>query len=320
MGITYNNATATGANVTRKTAFTSRVRVAFTLSGQTDSGLAFGGSIRADNSVGGAAGTAGFVFISGDFGRLTMGDTNGAAEQVVGDIAGVGLTNLGDLNETTFLGNNSAQRPTARYDYTLDGLTLSLSVSNPGVARRVLSVGASYKFDGLTVALGVEQQNSAPGVTGVAAVTTVAAAVGDPVAIVTPAVTAVAAAGKQTHVVASVAYTMDNITAKLVYGRLSTGAVTAAQNTPGTGVAIASTRASQYGLSISGKFDATTVTAFGRRDFAKDTHIGIGASYDLGGGASLVGGIVNTRFNAPVTHARPNKSRMQADVGVSFKF
>ncbi|MBA4352594.1 MAG: porin, partial [Rhodobacter sp.] len=34
--------------------FNSRVRVIFSLSNETDSGLAFGASIRADNAVGGA--------------------------------------------------------------------------------------------------------------------------------------------------------------------------------------------------------------------------------------------------------------------------
>ena len=298
MGVTYDNRAA------NKTSFTSRVRVAFTLSGQTDGGLAFGGSIRADNAPAGANGTGGSVFIKGDFGTLTMGDTNGAAEQAVGDIAGVGLTGLGDLNETPFLGNNGTQRPTARYDYTMDGLTLSVSLSNPGVARKVIALGASYKFDGLTVGLGVEQQNFGAGTAAVAA---------DAVNFV-PARPAVAAQGKQTHVAASVAYTMNGVTAKLVYGRLSTAAVTIAQNTPGTGVAIPSAKANQYGLSVSGSFDSLAMTAFARRDFADNRHIGIGASYDLGGGAKLMGGIVNTNFPG----AAPSQTR--ADMGLSFSF
>ncbi|MGL4413330.1 porin, partial [Roseinatronobacter monicus] len=49
---------------------TSRARVTFTLSGETDTGMAFGGSFRADNAAGAAAGTGGSVFISGAFGRL----------------------------------------------------------------------------------------------------------------------------------------------------------------------------------------------------------------------------------------------------------
>jgi outer membrane protein OmpU len=48
------------------------------------------------------------VFISGAFGRLTMGDVSGAPEAAVGDVSGVGLTGLGDLNEATYLSNGSS--------------------------------------------------------------------------------------------------------------------------------------------------------------------------------------------------------------------
>ena len=300
MGITHDSSLTSN-----KTAFTSRARVTFTLSGETDTGVAFGGSFRADNASGAAAGTAGSVFVSSDFGRLTMGDTSGAAEARNGDLAGVGLTGLGDQNEFTYLSNAAAGRPTARYDYSIDGFTFSLSHTNPGVASKVASVGVSYTIEGFTVGLGAERQNSSAGTNAVAA---------DGVTF-TPAVAAVAAVGRQTHLVASVGYSMDNISVKAMYGRNQTAAVTAAENTPGTGVAIAKSSAKQYGLSATGTFDAVSVTAFGRRDFAEDTHAGLGASYDLGGGASLRGGVVNTNFNAAGV-----KSRTVADLGLAFSF
>ena len=43
--------------------FSSRVRISFTGSGETDNGLTFGGSIRADNAGGGASGTGGSVHV-----------------------------------------------------------------------------------------------------------------------------------------------------------------------------------------------------------------------------------------------------------------
>ncbi len=305
MGIIYD-----GAKATNKTSFTSRVRVAFTLSGETDGGLAFGGSIRADNAVGGAAGTAGSVFIKGAFGTLTMGDTNGAVEARNGDLAGVGLTGLGDLNEFTYLSNAAAGRPTARYDYTIEGFTVSISHTNPGVGAKVGSIGASYAFEGFTFGLGAERANA----TGAVAATPSVCSVGGALTLVAAGtacgagnVTLVAgtparaAVGSQTHVVVSAGYSFDGIGIKAMYGRLSTSGVAAKQ--------------SQYGLSATGSFDALSVSAFGRRDFAKDTHIGIGAAYDLGGGASLRGGIVNTNFNAVGV-----KSRTQADLGLAFTF
>lgn len=318
MGIVTNNLTQTGntafsdgtlADAANATSFTSRARVTFTLSGETDTGLAFGGSFRADNSVAAAAGTDGSVFVSGEFGRLTMGNASGAAQFINGHVAGVGLTGLGDLHEMTYLGNPAALRSTARYDYSIDGFAFALSHTNPGNAGKVVSIGASYSFEGFTVGLGAEQQNATAGVDAVD---------GAPATLTTASVApaaAVAAVGQRTHIVASLGYTMDNITVKATYGRLQTAARTVAQNAPGTGVAIAKSKADQYALSATGTFDAITVTAFGKRDFIENTHIGLGASYDLGGGASLVGGVVNTNFKAA-----GQKNRTQADFGLAFTF
>jgi outer membrane protein OmpU len=55
---------------------------------------------------GGASGQrAGNVFVSGDWGTLTFGDTDGADARVVGDLNEVGLTCLTCLNETPFISN-----------------------------------------------------------------------------------------------------------------------------------------------------------------------------------------------------------------------
>ena len=87
------------------TAFTSRARVTFTFSGETDGGLAFGASFRADNSAGAANGESGSVFMSGAFGKVSFGDVDGAALAAVGQVDGVGLTGLGDRNELTYIAN-----------------------------------------------------------------------------------------------------------------------------------------------------------------------------------------------------------------------
>jgi len=281
MGIVYDG------NDARELGFTSRARVTFTLSGETDGGLAFGASFRADNAAattvstactqagfilnsnpitcantnsGGAVnGAAGSVFISGDFGRLTMGDTSGAAEFIVGDLHGVGLTGLGDQNEMFYISNSPAIfRPTARYDYTLDGLKLALSIENPkNAANYAASIAASYTFDAFTAGLGYERE---------------------------------ATSGGANHLIGFVAADIEGINAKAIYGRANGGA-------------------KQYGVSVSGSFDATTVTAFARRDFATVNHYGMGASYDLGGGASLKGGIVKSQGSSAV-----------ADFGLAFTF
>ncbi|MGL4414673.1 porin [Roseinatronobacter monicus] len=300
--------------------FTSRARVTFTLSGETDAGLAFGGSFRADNASNAASGSAGSIFISGDFGRLAMGDVDGAALAAVGDLYSVGLTTLGDAHEMNYIGRLLGDTindeddglgqfdgisvpglfPRALYSYSIDGFSFYASVSNPITVRiddaaelgfgsdgdklgtiTEFGVGASYSIDGFTGAIGYERARANP-VSGLGL---------DSITF--------------GHLAASAEYSMDGIAVKAIVGRAMNDLSTILEDVGGT--------KTQYGLGVSGTFDATTVTAFGRRDFARDRYLGIGASYDLGGGASLKGGVV---------HMSPNtgSSNTSADFGLAFTF
>ena len=69
-------------------------------------------------------------------------------------------------------------------------------------------------------------------------------------------------------------------------------------------------RKDQYGVSVGGTFDAVSVQAFGRRTFQDTTLYGVGASYNLGGGASLVGGVTAGSGATPT----------RADFGVAMRF
>jgi outer membrane protein OmpU len=141
----------------------SRVRFGVNMTGETDSGITFGATIRADNAQGGQGGVEGMrdgsVFVSGSWGTLTFGDTNGADEQWVGDVPGnFSLTGLTDINETKYIsnggsfgndtGNNFASnpfaRPTVRYDFDIAGFGISLS-SNRDLTD--IGVGAGYAAD-----------------------------------------------------------------------------------------------------------------------------------------------------------------------------
>ena len=218
--------------------FTSRARVKFTMSGSTDGGLEFGASFRADNAAGAAAGTAGSVFISGAFGKLSMGDVDDAANSAVGQVSGVGLTGLGDLNEMTYIGGGND--PTALYEYSTGDLTIYASVTNPTIPATVVaySVAAKYALGDYTVALGYEDNDAGT-----------------------------------THIIAGATATFGAATVKAIYGSAD-GVV----------------NGDPYALSVDYKADALTVTAF----YADDSKLGgaeaygLGASYDLGGGASVV--------------------------------
>ena len=222
--------------------FTSRARVKFTLSGSTDGGLEFGASFRAQDAVNASKGTAGSVFISGAFGKLTMGDVDDAANSAIGQVSGVGLTGLGDLNEVSYIGGGND--PTALYEYSTGDLTIYASVTNPIVGGGVVaySAAAKYALGDYTVALGYEDNDAG-----------------------------------STHVIVGGTATFGAATVKAIYGAATGGAIDG----------------DQYALSVDYKADALTVTAFySNKDLLAVVQeaYGLGASYDLGGGASVVGG------------------------------
>ena len=80
-------------------AFWQDVEVTFTMSGTTDGGLEFGAAIDLDETnvaLNDDSGTT--VYISGSFGKLTMGDTDGAIDWALQDAAA--LTSIADDHTT----------------------------------------------------------------------------------------------------------------------------------------------------------------------------------------------------------------------------
>jgi outer membrane protein OmpU len=307
--------------------FNSRVRVIFSMSNETDSGLAFGASIRADNAAAGAAGDAGSVFISGAFGKLSMGDVDGAAQMATGHVAGVGLTGLGDLNESTFIGAGGLNAvnqafgapattanpletndPTLLYEYSAGAFTGYFSVTNPADINNgapgplnmssnaeAIAFGAKYTFGDYTIGLGHEQLKGFIVAAAGAAPTVAAAAVDNT---------------NLKNTVVSVSGTVAGLTVKAVYGKASGTLAGAPVVAPGF-------NGKQYALSASYTTGAITGTAFyaddsGIRGLGGTAGYGIGGSYDLGGGASVVGGVAKTKVAGP--------DATTFDLGVSFKF
>ncbi|MEY4984706.1 MAG: hypothetical protein RIR62_2972 [Pseudomonadota bacterium] len=243
-------------------AFSSRARVTFTMSGETDNGLSFGATFRADNAADANIGDAGSVFISGAFGKLSMGDVDGAAQMATGHVAGVGYTNLSDVNESTFLGAGSGiSDPTALYEYSTGAFTGYASATNPGApGDETYAVGVKYATDAFTVGLGYED------------------------------------AGATTHVVVKGTTTFSGVTLQALYGEADFGA----------------TDGQQYAVSASYAMDAVGLTAFMTDDseLGGVEAYGVGASYDLGGGATLAGGVAKDKTNDSTLY----------DLGVTFSF
>ena len=249
-----------------ETAFTSRARLAFTLTAETDSGLFFGATFRADQADDAASGNGGEVWVLGDFGRLSMGDVDGAAHAAVGQVSGAGLTGLRNLHEVDYHADASGGAgPSVLYEYSVGAFSGYLSLTNPAGGTVHRSAGVKYATDTLTFAAGYETEPDF---------------------------------GME-HLVLGASGRLGSMTAKAVFSQVRDlwGA----------------TDYDVLALSLDYSADALTVTGFYRRldaGFGGHGAQGVGASYDLGNGASLVGGYAK----------QDGLSRATWDLGLSFSF
>ena len=270
MGIFDADAVSTGGVVTGTgTQFFTDIDVTFTMSGETDNGLTFGASVDLDE--GGAVSAAtqnnaddggATIFVSGGFGTVTMGDTDGALDWALTEAGNVG--NPGSIadDETSHAGylgsyldgGNDGQ--ILRWDYTSGAFGVAVSLeddngSNAAGSDVGYAVGFKYALDlsGTTVNFGLGYQKAA-GV-AVAPATDQASAIGVSVS-----------ANFANGLSAGVTYTdMDNLPADSHVGigiGYTTGAFSVHAN---------------YG-----EFSGDT-------GFADVDGFGIAAAYDLGGGA-----------------------------------
>lgn len=278
-----------------ETQFFQDLDVTFNMSGTTDNGLTFGASIDLDESwqgggTGATANTNGAlannaddggasIFISGNFGTLTMGDTDGAMDWALTEAFNVG--NPGSLNddETEHAGALGAyldgdyDGQIVRYDNTFGdfGFAVSIEADDTAPVRDLgYAVGVKYNLDlgGTTVALGVGHQRATYTVGGVD---------------VDGDITGISA------------------TAKMAAG-ISAG-VTYSQFNNAAGVAAAD--GNHVGVGAGYSMGAVSLHAnYGQYDFDNGAEVkgyGLSAGYDLGGGLKLLAGYGNSEDAAGVT-------------------
>ena len=156
------------------------IDITFAMSGQTDAGLTFGASIDLDESDGSGSGdnqppdaegaSPAFdnrkqggeeIFISGAFGTLTMGDTDGALDWALKDI-GLG-SSLADAHTAhlgyvgnDFVDSEDGDGQIARYDYSFGDFAFGLSadIADEG-GKDILAAGAKYSVSLPVMRLGV---------------------------------------------------------------------------------------------------------------------------------------------------------------------
>ena len=306
--------------------FSNRARVIFTLSGTTDTGLEFGGTFKAHESVDAENGKEGTVFISGAFGKIEMGNTVSAPEALFGDLYEVGYTDLSSngidnatdssegwrelnkqgllANDIPYLTGDDNSQSAVLYTYSAGAFSVAASMTDgkdasydyQGVATddaseaQSAAVAAAYTFGNYTVGLGYEQLNSKEN--GVAD--------GDQIELAAVAkfgttnVKAYYATGEQDDQ-SGTTKTLDvdayGVSVDTNFGATTVGAYVQTLKLDGTDAQVATVKAAMGDDSV--------------------TWYGVGAAYDLGGGASIVGGIADNNLKG---------SDAVADLGVKFKF
>ena len=184
-------AVATFSSTDGETGFFTDIDVTFTMSGETDGGLTFGATIDLDesdgsgtrgssNAFGGSTQGGETIFLSGAFGTLTAGDTDGALDWALTEVA----FNSGSLNddETVHGGYNGNSGldglydgQIVRYDYSFGDFGVALSAElndataddaatnyNEALSDDVFGIGFKYQLDlgGSEIGLGIGYQTA----------------------------------------------------------------------------------------------------------------------------------------------------------------
>lgn len=163
-----------GGNGDVETQFWNDIDVTFKLSGETDGGLTFGATIDIDELRGNSipattvATNKSSVFVSGAFGKITMGDTDGALDWALTEIyRGTALaddhsSHAGAYWNSGLDGIYDGQ--VARYEYSFGDFAAAVSaeMDDTGVGDAALGLGVKWSGDlgGTAVGAGLAYQSN----------------------------------------------------------------------------------------------------------------------------------------------------------------
>jgi outer membrane protein OmpU len=215
--------------------FWQDVDVTFSMTGTTDGGLEFGASVDLDETtplpgLDDSTDDQGYtVWISGAFGKLTMGDTDGALDWAVADMDG-GMTSLADDHTThnaVFLANGFdgvyGDGQIVRYENTFGDIGFAVSAEQGdegvGAVDDIFGLGVKYtaNLGGTDVNLGLGYQDAGDGgsVVGLSAGATLAGGFGGKIGYQDYSDTA---SGDFTHLGLEVTYVSGPIGVSVNYG------------------------------------------------------------------------------------------------------
>ena len=289
--------------------------IAFAGAGETDSGLSFGmsatlGQYSAHAGMYEDDGTS--LFVSGAFGKVSFGDVAEADEVAgLGDIGltGIGVDNVAEVYTGDSTGGVAHK---AHYSFSAGDFSVAVSANIGGATAAVASVATLCQSTTTPFAV------SAP-VAGVCGAGTVAAT----------STTAVAAAKNDSYAVGA-KYTFGDFYVGLGYNSTDIATNVGPRDGSTTSVYVGGTsgdvsvkamyasfspdnaaaaNVDAYGVNVDYKTGAATISlALADNDLDAKASYGIGVSYDLGGGASVVGGIGSVN----------DVTRAQAGVSLTF--
>jgi len=281
----------------------SDMDIGFKLSGASDNGLTFGASIDLDEVSGGINSTGGSqaINVSGAFGTLTMGDTDGALDKANAEVAS--LSAIAD-DHTAHAGYNGGagldSGDILRYDTSIGNFAVSASIGQDDTANGdndVTAYGVSTTIGTVAVS-GAYQSNDAENVTAFSAKTSLGG--------VSLVVNYSEASLSGSALVSAITASQGTGTNPDVVARAEVAAVTAAANSyEHTAIGLGYT---VNGVALSANF--------GEYSYDNGTSadgMGVAANYGLGGGATVMVG-----YGSSNSVANVSSNMVSVGLGLSF--
>jgi len=287
----------------------SDMDIGFKLSGASDNGLTFGASIDLDEVSGGINSTGGSqaINVSGAFGTLTMGDTDGALDKANSEVAS--LTSIAD-DHTAHAGYNGGagldSGDILRYDTSAAGFGISASIGQDDGATNddVMGYGLTTTLGTVALSVGYQTDNTQD-ITAVSAKTTVGG--------LTLTANYSEATMDATAAVTGVAASITAATGTAVaFNVLAVTALAAIDNSyEHTGLGL--------GYTVSGVNLSANYGSYDYDDGSQADGFGLAANYSLGGGATVMVGYGSGNARATVANVQAGDvDTFSVGLGLSF--